>query len=83
MLAGARDPTFGRRAWRVRITRGVYLMIRRGVIPDQSLPTQFRAHVYSPWTNAVVLLCGIEASEPSDRAAPVEGRLRDGFDRLR
>ena len=83
MLAGARDPTFGRRSWRVRITRGIYMMIRRGVVPDQPLATQFRAHVYSLWTNAVVLLCGIGAVQPGDRDKLVEARLRDGFDRLR
>lgn len=83
MLAGARDPTYGRRAWRIRMTRGVYLLIRRGVMPAQPLRAQFQAHVQSLWANAVALLCGIGASSSRDRDLMLKERLRAGFDRLR
>jgi AcrR family transcriptional regulator len=82
MLAGARDPAFGPRAWRIRMTRGVYLLIRRGAVPAQPLLSQFRAHAHSLWSNAVVLLCGIGASDGADRASLVEERMRVGFGRL-
>jgi AcrR family transcriptional regulator len=83
MLAGARDPRFGARAWRIRITRGVYLLVRRGVMPAPPLRAQFRSHVSSLWMNAVGLLSGIGGAAPEDRHALIEERLRAGFDRLR
>ncbi|HLG86352.1 MAG TPA: TetR/AcrR family transcriptional regulator [Alphaproteobacteria bacterium] len=82
MLAGARDPAFGPRAWRIRMTRGIYLLIRRGVIPAHPLLTQFRAHAHSLWSNAVVLLCGIRASDAAEKDNIVEQRMRVGFAHL-
>ena len=82
MLAGARDPIFGRRAWRVRMTRGVYFLIRRGGLSPRRRWGSFRRIFQSLWSNAVGLLCGIVAAQPGDREAMVEERLRAGHDRL-
>jgi len=83
VLAAARDPRLSREAWRIRLTRGIYLLIKRGKVPAPDLMTQYRSHVASLWTFGMGLLHHIRIGDPDARDRVIRDRLTDGFGRLR
>lgn len=82
VLAAARDPGLGKQAWRIRITRGIYLLIRRGHMPAPPLRAQFGIHVQSLCMIGIGLLHGIETARAVDRRNDLVRRLRFAFARL-
>ncbi len=82
ILAAARDPALGKQAWRIRITRGIYLLIRRGHMPAPPIRAQFAIHTQSLCTIGIGLLHGIGA-QAGDRDGQLARRLRFALGRLR
>jgi AcrR family transcriptional regulator len=82
ILAAARDERLGIHAWRMRMTRGVHLLVKRGLMPPPGPQSYFCSHIVSLWGMGVGLLHHIRGANHEERIALVEGRLRSGFQRL-
>ncbi len=82
ILAAARDERLSGQAWRMRLTRGIYLLVKRGVIPPPGQQSQFCSHIVSLWGIGVGLLHHIRGATFDERRTLIEGRLRAGFQRL-
>jgi AcrR family transcriptional regulator len=82
ILAAARDERLSGNAWRMRLTRGIYLLVKRGVIPPPGPQSQFCSHIVSLWGIGVGLLHHIRGASFDERMALVEARLRAGLQRL-
>jgi AcrR family transcriptional regulator len=82
ILAAARDERLSGHAWRMRMTRGIYLLVKRGVIPPPGPQSQFCSHIISLWGIGVGLLHHIRGATFDERRSLMETRLRAGFQRL-
>jgi AcrR family transcriptional regulator len=82
ILAAARDERLSGRAWRMRLTRGVYLLVKRGLTPAPGPQSYLCSHIVSLWGIGVGLLHYIRGSDHDERLALVQARLRAGFRRL-
>jgi AcrR family transcriptional regulator len=82
ILAAARDDRLSGHAWRMRLTRGVYLLVKRGLMPPPGPQSQFCSHIVSLWGIGVGLLHYIRGADLDERMALVEGRLRAGMQKL-
>ncbi len=82
ILAAARDERLSGQAWRMRMTRGVHLLVKRGLIPRPGPQSYFCSHIVSLWGMGVGLLHHIRGGDQEERMALMEARLRSGFRRL-
>ena len=82
ILAAARDERLSSHAWRMRMTRGVHLLVKRGIMAAPGPQSYFCSHIVSLWGMGVGLLHHIRGSNHEERMALVEARLRSGFQRL-
>jgi hypothetical protein len=82
ILAAARDERLGGHAWRMRMTRGIHLLVKRGLMPAPGPQSYFCSHIVSLWGIGVGLLHHIRGAGPDERQALMEARLRAGFQRL-
>jgi AcrR family transcriptional regulator len=82
VLAAARDTRLGEQAWRMRMTRGVYFMVKRGRMPAPPMRQQFRWHIVSLWSIGLGVIHHIRFDDPKARTEAVERRLRLGLEAL-
>jgi AcrR family transcriptional regulator len=82
ILAAARDERLSGQAWRMRMTRGVHLLVKRGLMPPPGPQSYFCSHIVSLWGMGVGLLHHIRGATFDERRALMEARLRSGFERL-
>ncbi|HTJ64133.1 MAG TPA: TetR/AcrR family transcriptional regulator [Alphaproteobacteria bacterium] len=82
VLAATRDARLGEQAWRMRMTRGVYFMVKRGRMPAPPLTLQFRWHIVSLWSIGLGIIHHIRFDKPKARAAAVDRRLKLGLEAL-
>jgi AcrR family transcriptional regulator len=82
VLAAARDPRLGEQAWRMRMTRGVYFMVKRGRMPAPPMRQQFRWHIVSLWSIGLGVIHHIRFDNPKARTEAVDRRLKLGLEAL-